>query len=294
MTTAVLTLVFAAELALVAVSFNLSYRVSGFANFAHVQYVTVGAYIAWELNRGSPLVIAIIGGVIGGGLVAVALNLCVFRWLRSASVGTKMVASAGAALALVGLIQYLWGVSAQSFGFTPSLYTLFGARVTLLQLLIIVIAAVTITGLALALKATRSGRNVRAVADNTHLAETRGLNTGLVLNQVWLVSGALAGLAGTLISLNTFVRPELGASLLIPMFAAAIVGGIGSPFGAVVGALLVATAETLVVTVDFGELFGGESHYLGSEYKAVVAFVLLIGILIVKPSGFFGVKEVRA
>jgi branched-chain amino acid transport system permease protein len=132
------------------------------------------------------------------------------------------------------------------------------------------------------------------VADNAPLAETRGLNTELVLNQVWFMSGALAGLAGTLISLNTFVRPELGASLLVPMFAAAIVGGIGSPFGAIVGALLVATAQTLIVTIDFGELLGDESHYLGSEYKAVVAFVLLIGILIVRPSGFFGEREVRA
>jgi branched-chain amino acid transport system permease protein len=159
---------------------------------------------------------------------------------------------------------------------------------------IVVVAAIGIALLALVLRATRTGRNVRAVADNAPLAETRGLNTERVLNQVWFMSGALAGLSGTLIALNTFVRPELGASLLVPMFAAAIVGGIGSPFGAIVGALLVATAQTLVVTVDFGELVGEESHFLGSEYKSIVAFVLLIGILIVKPSGFFGEKEARA
>ncbi|HLA23871.1 MAG TPA: branched-chain amino acid ABC transporter permease [bacterium] len=291
---AIIAAVFACELALVALSFNLGYRVIGFANFAHVEFVTVGAFIALTAADYLPLPAAALTGAVVAGLLAVVLNVSIFQKLREASVGTKMIASAGVAVGLRGVVQFVWGVDPRRFAQPTRLFAIDGAQMSLIQSVVIVTAIVSVVVFSLLLKFTRIGRNVRAVADNLTLAEARGVPTGQVLNQVWFISGAMAGLAGVLVGLDTFVRPELGISLLVPMFAAAIVGGAGSPFGAILGAALVSTASTAVVSIDFGEIFGGNSFYLGSEYKSIVAFSVLIMILAIRPSGFFGEQRGRA
>lgn len=294
LTTTVLAAVFAAELALVALSFNFAYRVVGFANFAHVEYVTFGSYIALTTSDWLPMWAAGACGAVGAGLLAVALNLAIFQRLREASVGTRMIASAGIAIAVRAVIQYIWGVDSQRLGTTTVTYTYFGTNVSRVQLLIIAAAVVSVVVFALVLRYTSVGRNMRATADSASLTEIRGVRSSLVINQVWFIAGALAGLAGVLIGLDTFVRPELGISLLVPMFAAAIAGGTGSPYGAIVGAILVSAIGTALVSIDIGELLGSGSFYLGSQYKSVVAFCLLVLILIIRPSGFFGEKRTRA
>lgn len=295
LTIAVGAAVFAAELSLIALSFNLAYRVLRFANFAHVDFVTVGAYVAFSVSTVAPLWVAALCGTLSGGLTAVALNLSVFRPLQEASVATKMIASAGIAIAIRALIQLFWGVETRRFEEPTKVIEIGGALVTVTQLVIIGTAAVSVLVFWAVLKYTRLGRNLRATADSIALAEVRGVKSGLVMNQVWFISGALAGLSGVLIGLETFLRPSLGFSLLIPMFAAAIVGGFGSPFGAILGACLVSGAQSAVVSIDFGILGLGEGdYYLGSHYKVIVAFILLILILMVRPGGFFGEQKARA
>lgn len=294
LSTAIVAAVFASELALVALSFNFAYRVIGFANFAHVEFVTAGAFVALTAATFLPLPAAALTGAIVSGLLAVSLNVAIFQKLWQASIGTKMIASAGVAVALRGLVQFLWGVDPRRFQEPTRMYAVGGAQISLIQSLIIASAVVSVVVFTVVLKYTRVGRTVRATADNLVLTETRGVPSGRVLNRVWFMSGAMAGLAGVLLGLDTFVRPELGISVLVPMFAAAIVGGAGSPFGAILGAALVSAAGTTVVSVDFGGLFGGSSHYLGSQYKSVVAFGLLVVILAIRPSGFFGEERGRA
>jgi branched-subunit amino acid ABC-type transport system permease component len=291
---AIVAAVFASELALVALSFNLGYRVIGFANFAHVEFVTFGAFIALALAALLPLPVAAAGGAVAAGVLAVLLNVGVFQRLRGASIGTKMIASAGIAVGLRGIIQFLWGVDPLRFDLPTRFVTIGRGQISMVQSLIVGSAIVSVSVFAVLLKYTAIGRNVRAVADNLSLTEARGVPSGKVLNQVWFVSGSMAGFAGVLIGLDTFVRPELGISLLVPMFAAAIVGGAGSPFGAILGAALVSAASTAFVSIDFGKVFGGTSFYLGSQYKSVIAFSVLILILAIRPSGFFGAEVKRA
>ena len=292
--TTILAVVFAAELALVALSFNLSYRIVGFANFAHVEFVTVGAFVAVSASASMPLAAAGACGVVAAGALAVGLNLTIFQHLRQTSIGTRMIASAGAAIAIRGLVQYVWGVNVRRFEEPTRTFSIGGTDVSVVQIVIVAASVASVIAFALVLKFTPIGRSVRAVADDLVLTEVRGVRSNRVLNYVWFISGALAGLAGVLIGLDTFVRPELGTSLLVPMFAAAIVGGVGSPFGAILGAALVSGAETSLVSIDVGNLFGSGSHYLGSQYKSVVAFALLIVVLTIKPSGFFGEARTRA
>jgi branched-subunit amino acid ABC-type transport system permease component len=289
---AVLSAIFAAELALVTLSFTLAYRVIGFANFAHVEFVTFGAFVALTATRFLSLAPAALCGAVAAGLLAVALNTWVFRRLREASVGTKMIASAGIAIALRGAIQFVWGEQPQSFDQPVHSFALDGAQMTEIQAVIIATAVASVIAFAALLKYTRVGRNVRAAADSLALTEIRGVPSSRVLNQVWFISGAMAGLAGVLVGLDTFVRPQLGLSLLVPMFAAATLGGAGSPFGALAGAALVSVAGTAVVSIDFGNLVGGPPHYLGSQYRSAVAFALLVTILVFRRGGF--IREQRS
>jgi branched-subunit amino acid ABC-type transport system permease component len=143
------------------------------------------------------------------------------------------------------------------------------------------------------MRLTSLGRNLRAVADNQDLLQARGINGKRVIRQSWLIAGAMAGLGGVLLGVDTFVRPDLGGSVLLAMFAAAVVGGLGSPAGALVGAMILAFGQNLIIFIDFGSLFGGDSFFFGSQYKQVFAFVLLVVILLVRPSGVFGEVEER-
>lgn len=288
------TLVFAAELTLIALSFNLVYRMVGFANFAHTEIVTVGAIVGVMLAGVMPLVLAGALATLVAGLVAVVLNIGVFQRFPRRSIGTLMIVSAGVAIAMRGLFQAIFGVNARRYDEPTTVVSFLGVHITLMQLLIILIAIACVLVFAALLRFTRIGRNVRAIADDIELAEVRGVRSSLVVSQVWFISGAMAGLAGVLLGIDTYVTPNMGITLVIPMFAAAIVGGVGSPFGAILGATLVSFFQTAVVTIDFGALVGAGSHFLGSEYKAVVAFLLLIVVLMIRPNGFFGETKARA
>jgi branched-subunit amino acid ABC-type transport system permease component len=283
------TLVFAAELTLIALSFNLVYRMVGFANFAHTEVVTVGAITGVIAAGSMPLPLAGVLAVLVSGVLAV-----VFQRFPRSNIGTLMIVSAGVAIALRGLIQAAFGVNARRYDEPTTAVTILGVHISVMQLLIIAIAIACVLLFAALLRWTRIGRNVRAIGDDVTLAEVRGVRSSLVLNQVWFISGAMAGLAGVLLGIDTYVTPNMGLTLVIPMFAAAIVGGVGSPFGAILGAALVSLFQTAVVTIDFGHLFGSGSHFLGSEYKAVVAFMLLIAVLWIRPNGFFGEVKARA
>jgi branched-subunit amino acid ABC-type transport system permease component len=290
----VATLVFAAELAMIALSFNLLYQVVGFANFAHGEFITFGAFVGVAAATVMPLAAAVICGALGTGALALALNLTVFQRFSRTAIGTLMIVSAGVAIGLRGVIQAIFGVDARRFDEPTATVSIFGTTVSVMHLVIIGTAIALVLVFAAGLRYTRAGRHLRAVSDDLALTESHGVRGTLVINQVWFISGAMAGLAGVLIGIDTYANPEMGLSLLIPLFAAAVVGGVGSPFGAILGATLVSLFQTAVVTIDFGSLVGGGSYFLGSEYKSIVAFALLIIVLMIRPNGFFGVREARA
>ncbi len=287
-------LVFGCELALIALSFSLSFRVIGFANFAHGELVTIGACAAFGFASLMPLPIAMGMGAVTAGLVGVCLDLAVFRRLEHAEIPTKMIASAGIAIAFRAILQFLWGVNPRMFNRSLVVLSIGGARISVIQVVVVTVTVTCVVLFHLILTRTHFGRCLRATADNRSLVEIRGVNSRRIVSLAWFISGTIAGLGGVLLGMETFVRPSLGQTVLLPMFAAALVGGFGSPYGAIAGALLLSVGQTALVSIDFGSMLGGASFFLGSHYKSVFAFSALVVILLLRPGGLFGEKRARA
>jgi branched-chain amino acid transport system permease protein len=251
--------------------------------------------VGYVLARVVPLPLAAIFAAAIVGVAAMGLDFVLFRRLEQAGARSKMIASAGVAIAVRALVQLFWGVNPRMFPPISAEFTVFGLRVTIVQAVILATTAVSVVVFHLLLTRTQFGRSVRATSDNRFLVEVRGISSRSVISKAWFVTGALAGLAGVLLGLETYVRPALGQSMLLPLFAAALVGGLGSPYGAIVGALMLSLGQTAVVSINFGGLLNaGKAVYLGSQYKAVFAFAILVVVLLARPTGLFAEKRARA
>jgi branched-subunit amino acid ABC-type transport system permease component len=135
---------------------------------------------------------------------------------------------------------------------------------------------------------TRLGKALRATAQNFALAQARGIDGERMISVMWFLSGAFAALGGILLGLETQIRPGLGLSVMLPMFSAATVGGLGSAYGAIAGALTLAFAQNGVLAIDFRALFGADqSVQIPTRYKDVIALVGLVLTLLIRPSGIF-------
>jgi branched-chain amino acid transport system permease protein len=155
----------------------------------------------------------------------------------------------------------------------------FGVRATPDQMAMLVLTAILVTLMHLVMTRTGIGRAMRAVSENPALAEVAGIDVGAVVRATWMIGGALACAAGVMAGITVQVRPYMGFDLLLPLFSAAILGGIGSVPGAVIGGLIVGVAQS------------GAVHFAGAEFRAAVAFVILIAVLLVRPTGLFGTKD---
>jgi branched-chain amino acid transport system permease protein len=157
---------------------------------------------------------------------------------------------------------------------------------------IVVIGVVVLAAVMLTLRLTSLGRAIRAVSANPDLAAAAGINVGRVIDVVWLLAGGLGALGGVMLAIDNQVSLEMGFALLLPVFAIALLGGFGSPGGAILAAYVLALAESLVLRIDFGELFSSASAFLDSSYRPAVGFVLLLLVLVFRPQGIFG-REAR-
>lgn len=290
----IIILVTGAEITLATLSFSVTYGAVGFANFCHVQFLPIGAYLALYFADIVPLVVAVIAAVALTALLAVVIDQVVYRWLAASDATIRMMASAGVALAIPGVLQLFGGVQARTFNVTAKTINVFGASLGIVQIVVVATAVVVVAAFEIVLKYTHFGRCVRAVAADRKLLEVRGINADLIVTGVWLIAGGMGALAGILLGLETYVQPMMGTTILLPMFAAAVVGGLGSPRGAIVGAMILTGLQALVLNVNFGTLFGLGSWVIGGQYELVIAFVLLVIALIVRPAGIIAVKELRA
>lgn len=282
------------DLALVALGLSMVYGLVKFPNIAHVQYAMVGAYLAYATHaNNAPLPAALALAALGTGLVALAFHLLVFRRLLRAGPAITMIGS----LALSMLVIALCLGTAGSFPMMFSLplaepLVLLGARITWTQLASVGTTLAVLAGFACLLFYTRAGRAMRALACNPALADASGLNAARITLQVNFASGMLAGLGGGMLALSTGAHINLGTDLLLPVFAAAILGGLGNPLGAVAGALLIALSETLVTNLNFGFLLGRPVAFLPVAYIGSASFLILLLALLFKPHGLFD-REVR-
>ncbi|MFM2148354.1 MAG: hypothetical protein RLZZ187_660 [Pseudomonadota bacterium] len=295
-------LVVGSVIALSAVGLTLTYSILRFANFGQGEFMTWGAYLAVSalafvlavtgggvmeplgpFSFGWQLILAMILAAVLTGALALVVDWLLFRHLRRGNAITLVIASFGAALALRNLVQFLYGT-------LPEYYTreiqiairlvprdvLGGLRITPDQMLVIGLTIGLMVALQLLLTRTTLGRAMRATAMNPALARVAGVDTDAVIRATWVIGAALAAIAGVFAGIVGQIRPMLGFDLLLPLFAAAILGGIGSVRGAVAGGYIVGLAESISVPL------------VGAEYRAATAFAVLIGILLVKPTGLFG------
>lgn len=280
-----------------AVGVTLTYSILRFANFAHGEFISAGCYFtllmaaaigAWSTSSVEPIGPLSVGWnvVVAGvlamaltGLMALVLDALLFRPLRERGASiTAVIASFGASMALRALLEMLFSSRQAYLSRELQMAIPIGAgiRVTPDQIALIVVTAVLVTVLHLLLSRSGVGRSMRAVSENPALARVVGVDVARVIRLTWFIGGALACASGVMLGLVVQIRPSMGAELLLPLFAAAILGGIGSVPGALLGGVIIGLAEAATVQL------------VGAEWRAAVAFLALIGVLLVRPAGLFG------
>ena len=280
-------LVTGSVIALAAAGISIVYGILRLVNFAYGDYMTFGAFagILFNVKLGLPIVLAAVIAMAATALLSVALEFVLWRPLRAKSAGfmSLFLVSVGLALVLRHVIYLVAGPQPRTYAVDPyKVYVIGSARLSGAQGIAIVVAAVGIVLIGLLIAGTGVGRMMRALADDLPLAAVAGVRTGRVIVAAWIVSGLLAGLAGVLAGLvQTSFDPQLGFTLLLPIFAAVVLGGIGNVYGALAGGLALGLAMELST---WAELAGG----VNPTYKPVVAFGALVLVLLLRPQGLFG------
>lgn len=277
-----------AIIALSAVGLSLVFGVTGLVNFAHAEMVTLGAVAAYFFHASTlgpqwPLVVAIIPAILVGAGFGWIQEQTLWRPLRVRHTGlvAMMVVSIGLSFAVRNLILIV-------FGGAPRAYPDFAGQVPIVilgipmvpkQLITIGVSLIVLAGVGIFLQRSRSGTAMRAVADDADLAESSGINVDRIILITWTLAGGLAALGGVFFGLNQAIQWDMGFKLLLLIFAAVVLGGLGTAYGAMVGGFIVG------VTVEMSTLI------FPNELKTAVGLVLLIVILLIKPQGLLGKKE---
>lgn len=277
-------LIYAAEIAIIAMGVALSYSILRFANFAHVQFSVVGAYLSYAANLtlGLPLAVAVLVGVIATGVIAVLVDFLVFSRLRNISPEGKMIVSWGVALFLRAAVASSFGGSARVFPVEPINLSFAGAFFTSQDAIVVATTVIATAALHLLLYRTRVGTALRALASNADLATTRGIPAGRMIALMWFVSGAYAALGGAMFALQTRLQPNMDLIILLPTFAAVTLGGLGNVFGAALGALALSLAQNLLIDVDIGSLVSNASCSVPTQFRDFVAVGAMVLILLLR------------
>lgn len=282
-----------------AIGVTLTYSILRFSNFAHGDFMAWGTYATLAvvgaigaafgkvapigpLSFSWPLLVALLVGMAFTALLALLLDKVLFARLRSQGQAIIVVmASFGASMALRSLLEFTFTSRPTYFSRTIQIAMPvgFGIRVTPDQIALLLLTAVLVLGVHLLMTRTQTGRSMQALSQNAALARIVGIDVAIVVRVTWIIGGALACVAGVMIGILVQIRPFMGFDMLLPMFAAAILGGIGSIPGAVLGGLIIGLAEA------------GAVQMIGAEWRAAVSFVILMAVLFVRPIGLFGVRE---
>lgn len=283
-------------IALGAIGLTLVYGVLKFPNFAHGEFVTLGAYGTYSLmallpmgavlrpfSFGWELLVGMIVTMPLVSLVAILVDRVLFRPLRQreASLVLFAMASLAASFFLRSVIYLIWGSNFMFFypgRANPTIDLPLDIRIQADQIFVFILAAILVALTWFLLARTRMGKAMRATSNNPDLAQVRGINTERVIATTWVLGASLAVAGGVMYGLASQLRPEMGWFLLLPMFAAVIMGGLGSPMGAIVGAIIIGIAQQV------------SSSFINPAYGPGVAFILMVMVLILQPMGLFGQK----
>ena len=316
---------YGSQLALGALGVTLIYGILRFSNFAHGDTMAFGAMVSilftwWFQSHGisiAPLPTALLAlpfGIIATGALLLATDRMVYRFYRrqKAAPVILVIVSMGVMFVMNGLVRFIIGVDDQRFadgarfiisardfkemtGLQEGLAIKASAGITVITAIIVVAALFWF------LNKTRTGKSMRAFSDNEDLALLSGINPEKVVMVTWLIVAALATIAGTLYGLDKSFKPFTYLQLLLPIFAAAIVGGLGNPIGAIAGGFVIAFSE-VTITYAFKKVLGylmpeslepsGLVQLLSTDYKFAVSFSILIIVLLFRPTGLFKGKSV--
>lgn len=271
--------------ALVASGFSLIYSVNRLVHFAHGATIAFSAYALYFLFSilGLDFWVSAILAIVVGILIGLGMNLVVYKELRKrkASGVILLIASFALLILLESLILLFFGADVKTIGYIKVVkgIEIFGAVITPLQIVIVLVSLALLVLLFIFMKKTKIGKAMRAVSDNKNISEILGIDSEKIYNWTFVVGSAIAGIAGVLIALEQNLEPTMGTGLIIKGFTAAIIGGIGSVPGAILGAILLGFAE------NFGIWF------LPSGYKDAIAFILLFLFLLFRPNGILGIKK---
>ena len=288
-----------AIIALGAVGLSLIFGILNFANIAHGDFMTWGAYLSFFLIYtvlaplgiegqglgpfafGYPVLIALPVSVVMVAIVSIGMDIAIFRRLRDRGLSPVMMsmASLGIAIALRGLVQLIWGGEVLRYPReTRQVFHLpMDVRIPPDAIFIGIAAVALVAAVYLTLTYTRLGKAMRATADNPDLALVSGIDTRRVIWTTWAIGAGLAATAGVLLAVyQAQLLPIMGWKFLIPLFAAVILGGIGNPYGALVGAFIIGVASEV------------STEWINPSYKPAVAFAVMILMLLFRPRGIFG------
>jgi neutral amino acid transport system permease protein len=277
---------FGAIIAITAVGLSLVFGTTRLINFAHGEYVTFGAIAAFFLSvtpAGLPLVLAAVLAMALTALLAGGVELTVWRPMRRKGAGLiqQFIVAIGLALVIRHVLLVLFGSRRRQYDEFNLQQTMdLGLfRITLRDLIVTLVAFALMGLVAFMLQRTRIGKAMRAVNDNEDLAEASGINVERVIMVVWLLGGALAGLGGVLFGLTQAVFPDMGFQLLLLMFAAVILGGLGNAYGAMVGALVIGIVSQL------------STLWFPASLQNMWALLVMILVLLFRPQGILGRRE---
>jgi branched-chain amino acid transport system permease protein len=267
--------------ALGAVGLTLVYGILKLVNFAHGDFLTFGAYMAYLVNVtwGAPLVVAVFWAMVATALLGLLFERLLWGPMRAKHAGflQLILMSIGLAFVIRAVVQWFWGTEIRTLDVnTTDTVDFLGLRIGQTELVVLVVGVAVLVGVGFMLRVTLLGKRMRALSDDLDLAETAGIDTRRVILYTWVFAGALAGLAGVLAGAITSLRPELGFELLLPIFAAVILGGIGDAFGALVAGLV------LGVMTEWSTLL------IDARWKVAVGFLVLLIVLVIRPQGIFG------
>jgi branched-chain amino acid transport system permease protein len=267
--------------ALGAVGLTLVYGILKLVNFAHCDFLTFGAYMAYLVNVtwGLPLIVAVFWAMITTAVLGLLFERVLWGPMRAKHAGflQLILMSIGLAFLLRAIVQWFWSTEIRVLDVnTTSTVDFLGLRIGQTQLVVVIVGVAVLVAVGLMLRMTLLGKRMRALSDDLDLAETAGIDTRRVISYTWIFAGALAGLAGVLAAAITNLRPEMGFELLLPIFAAVILGGIGDAFGALAAGLVIGVmTEWSTLVID-------------ARWKTAVGFLVLVIVLIIRPQGIFG------
>jgi neutral amino acid transport system permease protein len=267
--------------ALGAVGLTLVYGILKLVNFAHGDFLTFGAFMAFLVNVtwGAPLVVAVFWAMAMTAVLGVLFERVMWGPMRAQRAGLLqlLLMSIGLAFVIRAIVQWFWGTEIRVLDVnTTDTVEVLGLRIGQTELIVVVVGVLVLIGVGLVLRFSLLGKRMRALADDLDLAEVAGIDTRRVILYTWIFAGSLAGLAGVLAASVTNLKPEMGFELLLPIFAAVVLGGIGDAFGALAAGLV------LGVVIEWSTLL------VDARWKIAIGFVALVVVLVIRPQGIFG------